>query len=86
MITEEKITIFKRHDGDIDSWTRCASKKEKSIMSDKDWCIIDALIQDIFIVEKGLASSVFRDNLSLKLKETCDNISTINQLKGLAHI
>ena len=43
MITEDKIKIFKRYDGDIDSRVRSGSKKEKFVMTDNDWYIIDAL-------------------------------------------
>lgn len=86
MITEDKIKVYKRYDGDIDSWARSGSKKEKLIMTDEDWYVIDGLIQDLTIVKKGLASSGFSENLNVKLKETCDNDSTVNQLQKLASI
>ena len=86
MITEDKIKIYNQYDGDIDSWARSGSKKEKLIMTDEDWYVIDGLIQDLFMVKKGLVSSVFSENLNVKLKETCDNDSTVNQLKRLASI
>ena len=48
MITEDKIKIYKRYKGDIDSWARAGSKKEKLIMIDNDWYMIDGFIQDLF--------------------------------------
>lgn len=86
MITEDKIKVFKRYDGDIDSWARSGSKKEKSIMTDEDWYVIDGFIQDLSMVKKGLASSGFSENLNVKLKETCDSAYTVNQLQELASI
>ena len=86
MITEDKIKVYKRYDGDIDGWARSGSKKEKSIMSDEDWYVIDGLIQDLSMVKKGLASSGFNENLNVKLKEMCDSDSAVNQLQKLASI
>lgn len=86
MVTENKIKVYKRYDGDIDVWARSGSKKEKSIMTDEDWYVIDGLIQDLSMVEKGLASSDFNENLNVKLKKICDSDSTVNQLQKLVSI
>jgi hypothetical protein len=84
MITEDKLKIFERYDGDSDSWARNGSEKEKVVMTDDDWYIIESLIQDLFLVKNGLASLQFKDALNIKLKEKCDVEKTINQLKYLA--
>ena len=84
MITEDKIKIFERYDGNSDSWARNSSEKEKVVMTDDDWYIIESLIQDLFLVKNGLASLQFKDALNIKLKEKCDVEMTINQLKNLA--
>lgn len=85
MITGYKIRIFNRYDGDIDSWARSGSKKEKLFMNDDDWYMIDTLIQDLSIVRKGLASEEFKNTLNSKLKESCDNEETIIELQNLAN-
>ena len=84
MVTEEKIKIFKRYDGNIDSWAKSGSIKEKLVMTDDDWYTIDAFIQDLFIVKKGLASIEFKDTLNVKLRLNCNGENTINQLNQLA--
>ena len=84
MITEDKLKIFERYDGNSDSWARNSSEKEKVVMTDDDWYIIESLIQDLFLVKNGLASLQFKDALNIKLKEKCDVEKTINQLKNLA--
>ena len=84
MITEDKIKIFKRYNGDIDSWARSGSKKEQLIINDDDWYMIEALVQDLFIVKERLSSLEFNNTLISKLKESCDGEETINHLKKLA--
>ncbi len=69
MITKEKINIYKNYDGDIDGWARAGNKTEKELMTDKDWIIIDDLLQDIFLLKKGRSSSGFNQRTVKKLKE-----------------
>lgn len=84
MITGKKIGIFNRYNGDIDGWARNNSTKEKLIIEDNDWYLIDSFLQDLFLVQKGLASSDFIVNLENKLKENCDGEETIIQLKKIS--
>ncbi len=86
MITQDKIKIYKRYSGDIDSWMRSGSKKEKLVMNDDDWYIIDGLIQDFSLVEKGLASLTFNNDLNNRLKENCDSEKTIQALKAITNL
>lgn len=83
MITQDKIKIYKRYKGDIDSWARSGSKKEKSIMEDNDWYIIDDLIQDLYLVRKGLTSLAFSDDLNNKLVENCESEEIIQILQAM---
>lgn len=81
MITKDKIKIYRKYRGDIDSWVKNGSKKEKLIMNDEDWYLIDGLIQDLFLVNKGLVSLAFDNDLNNRLKEKCDSEETIQLLK-----
>jgi hypothetical protein len=83
MITKKKIEIFNRYNGDIDKWARNNSNKEKLLIEDNDWYLIDSFLQDLFLVKKRLASSGFITNLQNKLIENCENEETITQLKKL---
>ncbi len=83
MITQDKIKIYKRYSGDVDSWARSGSKKEKLVMNDDDWYIIDGLIQDFSLVKKGLTSLTFSNDLNNRLKENCDSEETIQALKAI---
>ncbi|MCA0236110.1 MAG: hypothetical protein LCH81_06985 [Bacteroidetes bacterium] len=83
MITKEKIKIYKRYGGDIDGWARSGSRKEKSVMNDNDWYIIDGLLQDLTLAKKGLTSLSFNDDLNSRLEENCENKETIQTLKAM---
>lgn len=85
MITQNKIKIYKRYTGDIDSWARSGSKKEKLVMEDNDWYIIDGFIQDLTLVKKGLTSLTFNDNLNNRLRENCDGEKTVQALKTITN-
>jgi len=83
MITKDKLKVYKRYKGEIDRWVRSGSKKEKSIMTDNDWYLIDGFNQDLFLLERGLISSDFKNELTTRLKESCENEFIVNQLKEL---
>jgi hypothetical protein len=84
MLTEEKLKIYKRYQGDIDSWARGGSKNEKLAMNENDWHIIDDLVQDISLIVKGLASKDFEDRVKERLKESCIDQGIIKQVSKLA--
>ncbi len=84
MITKDKVRLFDKYDGDVDSWARSGSKKEKSMMADGDWHVIEGFVHDLFLVTKGLASPEFRNNLNGRLSESCEGEETIRYLQKLA--
>ncbi|MBL7783055.1 MAG: hypothetical protein JNM22_17630 [Saprospiraceae bacterium] len=83
MITQDKIKIYKRYKGDIDRWARSSLKKEKSIMEDRDWYIIDDLIQDLYLARNELVSLTFRNDFNNKLVENCESEEAIQILKEM---
>jgi hypothetical protein len=83
MITIEKINIYKYFNGNIDSWARVGTKEQKAIMNDKDWLLIDDLIQDIRLLEKALVSEIYMKTINERLNENCDSEETISELKKM---
>lgn len=81
MITLAKINIFKRYRGEIDNWARSGTKKEKIIMNDEDWYKINDFIQDLRIINNGLASQEFIKKIEVKLQIQCDSLETIQSIK-----
>ncbi|WP_256005066.1 hypothetical protein [Pedobacter deserti] len=84
MITLKHLKIYKSYDGDVDSFARCATKKELSIINDSEWFFIDNLIQDLVLAEKGLVSEAYRDLVAYRVEQGCDNEQTVLELKKLA--
>jgi hypothetical protein len=84
MITAEKLNIYQRFNGEIHRWGEFGTAKERSTISDDDWCTIEELIQNINLVKTGLASESFVKALDQQLKERCDNNQTVHILKSIA--
>jgi hypothetical protein len=85
MINIEKIKIYKKYNGDIDSWVRFGSKKEKLHIDDNDWYLIEQLVQDIFLVNRNLASLKYKNELNTKLTEICVDMESIELLKNISN-
>ena len=69
MITKQKITIYLKYQN-IDNFARIASAKEKNILGDKDWALIENLIQDIHLLKNNMAVSYTHlENVYKQVKE-----------------
>lgn len=68
MITKQKITIYLKYQN-IDNFARIASTKEKNILGDKDWVLIENLIQDIHLLKNNMVSSEMKDKIENKIKD-----------------
>jgi len=84
MITQEKIDVYRYYNGDSDSWARSGTKKQKQIVNDADWYLIDSLIQDFMLEKAGISSKEYIVKFHEKLKESCDKQLTIDELKKLS--
>jgi hypothetical protein len=83
MINKDKIKIYKKYNGDIDAFARHNLHKKNDLIEDEDFFIIMDLLQNIEIVDKGLASLTFKDKLTSDLidKVEPDCIDLLKQLK-----
>jgi len=82
MITKAKLNIYKKYEGDGDMFVRCKNKSERDVIGNGDFGLIDDLLQNIEIVDKGLASQSFKDKLANDLREKVDS-DCIDLLKQL---
>ncbi len=85
MLTLNKIQIYSRYNGDIDSWVRNNSIEELTTLTDEDWYLIDGFIQDLRLMELGLISMDYSNFLKVKLIDNCDSQETINEIIKYAH-
>lgn len=86
MITQAHIEIYMKYEGDGDGFIRCSTLKEKTIMNYKHWSLIDNFVQDLNLIEKGLASESFIKSVEEKIRENCDSEKTVEELKQMARI
>lgn len=85
MITKEKLEIYSKYGGLNDGLSLVGTEEQKKIFSDDDWSIIDGFVQDIIIVENGLASKKYTEDLKQKLNENCSSREVIEQLIEIAN-
>jgi len=83
MITQQKLEIYERYNGDNDLFARIGEKKEKELMRD-DWNLIENFIQDIGLINRLLASEDFIKAVKSNLQRNCDDDKTISQLQQMA--
>jgi len=69
MITKAKLEIYIKYKGDGDMFVRCKTKSERELIDNNDFGIIDDLLQNIEIVDNGLASQFFIDKLTIDLRD-----------------
>lgn len=86
MITLKQLEIYKKYNGDGDALIRCATPNEKDLMDYKHWSLIDNLVQDLFLIKKGIASTSLIKSTDEKLKECCDSEKVIQTLKDIVLI
>ena len=85
MITMANLKEYEEYHGYYDGFYMQKVKNGTNLTTDTEWYLINDLIQDVQLVDKGLASKEFSDNLQKRLRENCDNEGTITQLKELAN-
>ncbi|WP_020483202.1 hypothetical protein [Methylomonas sp. MK1] len=83
MISLEKVAIYRKFAGDIDGWARMASASEKAILTGDDWRQIDSIAQDFGLVQAGLASTRYAENLHKRIAESVTDAETLAALKEL---
>ena len=62
---------------------RTGFNEEKELVDYETWTLIDELLQNLELVEKGLVSDSFKSQTIKKLEEVCDNEKTQQELKSL---
>lgn len=72
MINIEKIKIYKRFRGDIDSFIRTQNKKLEAVINEDDFRSIEELVQDYTIIKNNLASSEYKEKFNKKILMLCE--------------
>lgn len=85
MISLAKLRIHERYNGDLDMWLRTGKRSEKELMDSNDWHLIDTLIQDCLVIQRGLGSPSRNEEAEKRLRESCESEEIIRELEKLAY-
>lgn len=84
MLTIEKLRIYEQFDGDIDGWVRTSSGQATAGMTDADWYLIDELLLGLAVVNAGVASPAYSQQVEQLLLANTDEQATRSCLHALA--
>jgi len=77
MLTSEKVEIFKSYKGYCDGY-HFQSNGQLKVISDDEWFLLSNLVQDIYLIRKGLSAKSFENSVNEQLSKNCDTQATIN--------
>lgn len=80
-ITTTKLKFFESWRGDDD---RLDPEFRDKVLSYDEWGVIDKLVDDAFLVSKGLASQSFIDKHNEELAFACDSAQTAKEVTRVA--
>jgi len=83
VITEEKIEIFKKYDGDSDGWILVRDAKENQVMTDLDWADIEELRHRLWLQQHQPVSEDFIAQTQKLITERIRDESSIEALRRL---
>lgn len=84
MITASKLKIFERYKGDGDMFSRAGSSREREVVTDDDWQLIDLLLQDATVINRKLGSENRTAEAVRRLRESCETEDVIREIRRLA--
>lgn len=82
MLTKEKIKIFAYYKGDVDGFGH-GNPSHRKQMDGSEFYLINNLLSDLHMITKNLVSKEYILTTEIKLKESCEDESTIAELKRL---
>ena len=84
MITIEKVRIFSRWDGDEDMFGRAGKEREKNIIGDEDFYLIDRMLEDHIVIKRSLGSEERVAKAKKRFEELCEGREVIDEIGKLA--
>lgn len=80
MITDAKLTVYERFDGDIDGWARAGTPLEKALMPDADWAEISEILLRLAIAKSGHATAGYEAETRRMIAAAVENESVAKRL------
>jgi hypothetical protein len=85
MITIEKLKIYKIY-SDIGSSYNHPKRKHKKILDYHEYIVIDNLVNDLKVIQRGLAALSYANQINNKINENCDSAEEANYQREIAVI
>jgi hypothetical protein len=84
MITVKKIELYRKYKGNADMFQMAALPWQRNKIPQEDWTMISQLVQDLKLVNRGLASDSYKEDVLNKIKSSCEDEETAEELKKMA--
>ncbi|WBO86595.1 hypothetical protein [Hymenobacter yonginensis] len=89
MLTHEKLDVYARYKGNWENWLRSSEgirslqAGKPSILRGEDWSLIDRSVQDLYLIQNGLASSSYVQEFEANLSALCEDSTVVQRLREL---
>ena len=84
MLTLAKICVYQKYGGDMDGFARTKNQDDHSLITDDEWFLIDSLVQKLFLVKNGKASSEYAERILAEVRQCVEEANVIAELMELA--
>jgi hypothetical protein len=85
LITHRHLQIFLRFDGDIDMFSRAATREEReAVPEDEVWANIERILSSLVLVERGLVAPTYADEIVATLKRLAADDSVAEEIRRVA--
>ncbi|UMY65761.1 MULTISPECIES: hypothetical protein [unclassified Flavobacterium] len=86
MITRRKLHLYQYFNADRSDWNLYATPAEKAGMTDGDWLLIERLMQELLLAERGKLDAEARATLEERLRRCCDGPETEAEARRVAFV
>jgi len=84
MIAQDKLRIYEKFGGDIDGFARGSKVGERGSIADRDWRLIDEILQSLLIVQSGLANAAFEAQVRARALDAAEDEQVFERLFQLS--
>jgi hypothetical protein len=85
MITKAAVQVYREFNGNPNGYAQAVTPAQRAVLPERDWTLILDFIQDLYLVQQGLASPDYTARLERRLHDHCSGHEVIAALTGLAN-
>ncbi|MDB5236482.1 MAG: hypothetical protein JWR44_3475 [Hymenobacter sp.] len=84
MITSAALQVYREFQGDPGRFARGGTDAQRAVLPERAWGMLLDFIQDLHLVQQGLASSSYAARLEHRLRAQCSGPEVVADLARLA--